>query len=100
MCGCVFANKSESASDTAKNLSSGRLSHHDGAGGRLMAESKDWMVHVLVSSMSSISESCGIRNTSGDMRGDCSSSIAALFHERGPVCTLRNVQISASPADT
>ena len=77
MYGWVFANESESESDTVRNLGSGGLRHHNGAGGRPMVESEDWVVHVFVSLISSISESCGVRNTSGDMRRDCGSSIVA-----------------------
>jgi len=56
MCRWVFANVSELVSDTARNLNGGGLSHDDGAGGRLIVETEDWLVHGLVSSMSSISE--------------------------------------------
>jgi len=56
MCRWVFANASELVSDTARNLNGGGLSHDDGAGGRLIVETEDWLVHGLVSSMSSISE--------------------------------------------
>ena len=78
MCHWIFANESESSSDTAKNLDSGGLSHQEGAGGRLMVEMDAWVRYGLVSSMSSMSESCGVRNASADTRGDCGSSIVAL----------------------
>ena len=81
MCLWDLANESESPSDTARNLGSGGLSHHDGAGGRMLAETEDWVVHVLVSSMSSISESFGVRNACPDTREDCGSSIVTLVHE-------------------
>jgi len=105
MCCWVFANESESVSDTMRNLGGGRLSHNDGAGGRLIVETEDWVVHGLVSSMSSISESWEVRNASADRRGNCKSSIVVLVGEeneqgeRALVGTLRNVQISACSAD-
>jgi len=106
MCRLVFANESKLVSDTTRNLGGGGLSHDDGAGGRLIVETENWVVHGLVSSMSSISESWGVRNASADTRGDCMSCIVVLVgeeneqSERALVGTLRNVQLSACSAGT
>ena len=79
--GWAFANEFELVFDTARNLGGRALSYYDGAAGRLRQESDDWEVYVLVFSMSSISESCGVGIMSSGTTGDCGSYIVALVHE-------------------